>query len=208
MEPRKGFCARYVAPDGTLEGYVVCEGKMDAPDMRHRGVLTVNELISSSDRAYRALWKFCTDVDLLSEVHASNRAVGEPIGQLFNNARAAQQIHVHDFIWIRILNVVAALEGRSYDAFGRIVLEVTDPLSIAPGRYELTVDADGVRCSVTTAEADIGMPISTLGAIYAGDMSLLTLATAGKLDVINPSALQITAAMFLSPSRSWCATWF
>jgi predicted acetyltransferase len=61
---------------------------------------------------------------------------------------------------------------------------------------------------VTTAEADIGMPISTLGAIYAGDMSLLTLATAGKLDVINPSALQITAAMFLSPSRSWCATWF
>lgn len=208
MEPHKGFCARYVAPDGSLEGYLVCEGKLVGPDMRHRGVLTVHELMSSSDRAYRALWKFCTDVDLLVEVTASNRAVEEPIGHLFTNARAVQQIHVHDFIWIRLLDVVAALEARTYDVFGTVVLDILDPLDIAQGCYELIVDADGASCKKTTQQPDIRMNISVLGAIYAGDTSLASLATAGEIELLNPAALALATSIFKTSTRSWCATWF
>ncbi len=208
VEPRKGFCARYVAPDGTVEGYLVCEGKMDAPDMRHEGVLTVNELMSATPRAYRALWKFCTDVDLLTHVVASNRAVGEPIGRLFDNARGVHQTNSFDFIWIRILDVVAALEGRSYTGTGRVVLEVDDDMGIAAGRFELNVDSSGARCSPTTEDAELRMPISALGSIYVGDVPLASLVTAGAVQVLSADAANVAARIFRSTTPSWCATWF
>ncbi len=208
LEPHKGFCARYYSPDGTVEGYVVCQGAMDAPDMRHRGVLTVNELIAATPRAYRALWTFCSEIDLLSSVVAVNRAVDEPIGRLFDDARAVHVTHVHDFVWIRILDVVAALEGRGYSTDGHLVLEITDDLALAGGRYELDVSGGRAHCSPTNAPADLVLPVGALGSLYAGDVSVSSLVTAGVLDEPTPAVLARADAMFRSPRRSWCATWF
>lgn len=208
LEPRKGFCARYVAPDGTVEGYVLCSGNVDAPDMRHVGVLTVDELIAATPRAYRALWIFCTNVDLLTTVVAADRAVDEPIGLLFDNARAVHLTHTHDFIWIRILDVVTALEGRSFSAPGRVVLDVADDMGFANGRFILENGPDGPRCTETTDVADLRLSVAALGSVYAGDVSLSALATAGWVEVINDAALETADAMFRSPRRAWCATWF
>lgn len=208
VDAKKGFCVRYVSPDESVEGYAVCSGALDAPDMRHKGVLTVEELIAVTPRAYRALWTFCAEVDLLTGVVAANRAVDEPIGLLFDDARAVRQTHVFDFIWIRILDAVAALEGRAYAAHGRVVLAVDDPMGFAHGRYALESGPDGVRCAPSNEEPGLELSAAALGSIYAGDVSVSTLVRAGWIRVRDPDALPCADAMFHSPSRAWCSTWF
>jgi predicted acetyltransferase len=207
-DSKHAFCVRHVAPDGTVEGYAVCSGSLEAPDMRHKGVLTVEELIAATPRAYRALWTFCAEVDLLTSVVAPNRAVEEPIGMLFHDARAVRQTHVFDFIWIRILDAVAALGGRDYGAHGRVVLGIDDPMGFAHGRYMLDVGPDGARCTETDRTPDLQLAVAALGSVYAGDVSVSSLVKAGWITVINPEVLPVADAMFRSASRSWCATWF
>jgi predicted acetyltransferase len=83
-------------------------------------------------------------------------------------------------VWVRLFDVRGALEARTYERAGRLVLEVIDE-GAPGGRQCLELDAgpDGARCTETDRSPDLTLSVAALGAAYLGGTRLrhITLAT-------------------------------
>jgi predicted acetyltransferase len=208
-EPPKGYCALYRSESGEIDGYLLYQAEPKWDGMgRAQGTLTVDELVSVTPAAYRRLWQFCCGVDLVTTVQAADRPVEEPLAWLLYDGRAVHQSARFDFVWVRILDVCAALSARRYLVEGRVVIEVKDELGFATGRYELEGDADGASCTRTSDPAELSLPVDALGSVYMGGVSLRLLAGAGRVEEHHDGALDRADLMFRSAVIPWCSTWF
>ncbi|MFD2284475.1 sterol carrier protein domain-containing protein [Streptomyces lusitanus] len=94
-----------------------------------------------------------------------------------------------DFTWLRVLDVEAAFAARSCGGPGRIVLDVTDPLGYADGRWAVEAADDGTcRCTATTDEPDLALGVGALGTLYLGGESVARLAAAALVTELRPGA--------------------
>ncbi len=207
-DPPKERNGLYRSPDGKLEGYVRYETKTKWDGMRPRGKLQLQELVSLTPAACQALWDFCASVDLLVSIEAGDRPVDDPLPLLLLDGRLVKQTMRYDFIWLRVLDVALALEGRRYESEGRVVIEVVDDLGYAAGRWAIEGGADGASCKVTDESADLTMPASTLGAAYMGGESFARLRDAGLLDEERAGGVARADRMFHTARAPWCNTWF
>jgi predicted acetyltransferase len=207
-EPAKGQVALYRSPGGALEGYVIYEGKAEWEGMRPQGVLQLQDLLALTPAAYQALWSYCCGVDLLTSIEARERPVDEVLPYLLDDGRAVKQTGRFDFQWVRVLDVRAALVGRSYTMPGQVVLEVVDPLGHATGRFSLEGGPDGATCAATSASPDLTVPIDALGSLYLGGVAARTLLLGGRLAEHRDGAVSTVDAMFRSDRFPWCNTWF
>src|SRR6185312_5034937 len=96
------------------------------------------------------------------------------------DGRHVRQTERYDNLWLRVLDVPAALSGRDYLCAGRVVLDVVDPAGYAAGRF-------------------------ALGSAYLGGHRLGTLAAAGLVDEHSPGAVA-TADRLLGADRAPWAT--
>jgi predicted acetyltransferase len=207
-DPPQGFSALYRSASGGLEGYLCYQAQPKWHEMRPEGNLVVEELVSSTPAAYEMLWRFCCEVDLVSSLSAANRCVEEPLPWLLQDARAVRQTARFDFLWVRILDVCAALSARCYAAEGSVVLEVLDPLGYAAGRYRLDGGPSGSVCVRTGDTPDIVLPVDALGAAYLGGSPLRLVAGGGRAQEETDGALASADAMLRSAVAPWCSTWF
>jgi predicted acetyltransferase len=190
--------------------------------------LTIRELITADPVAAAALWGDLLSRDLVSQVNTRSRPVDDPLLQLLADRRRARAV-VNDNLWVRLVDVPAALRQRSYARNVDVVIEVTDPVLPAnAGRWRLTAGGAGAgsgpggaggpgasgaggsgageaaSCERTSAGADVAVTAAALGAAYLGGTGLGALAAAGQVAELRPGALaQLSAAMSwdLAP---WC----
>jgi predicted acetyltransferase len=207
-DPPKERNALYRSVGGELEGYVRYETKTDWEGMRPKGKLELKEMVSVTPSAYQRLWDYCASVDLLVTIEAQDRPVDDPLALLLVDGRHVKETMRYDFVWLRVLDVVAALEGRRYQADGRVVLEVLDELGLSGGRFALEVGPDGASCAATDESADLTMPIATLGSAYMGGESFARLSAGGWLEENRPGGIGRADTMFHSARAPWCNTWF
>ncbi len=170
----------------------------------------VQMLFTTSQAAYRDLWAYLTSVDLVDQVGLEDRPVDEPVRWLLENPRALVQTRRVDFLWVRLLDVPAALRARSYPVAGELVLEVDDPgpYGFAAGRYRLLAGPQGAECTPTTADPDIRIQQRALASAYLGAFRLAELQPAGMAEELRPGALARADLMFSWPRVPWNATWF
>jgi predicted acetyltransferase len=206
--PSPGYQAVYRSPHGEIDGYVRYTATQEWDHMRPKGTLSILELVAATPDAYLRLWRYCCEVDLITRVQAVDRPVHEPLVWLLHDGRSLRQTGRFDFIWVRILDVAAALSARRYPTEGRLVIEVVDRLGLAGGRFALEGGPAGASCSPTDASADLTLPVESLGSVYMGGMSVLALAGAGRIDEHAKGALVRAEAMFRSGITPWCSTWF
>ena len=207
-QPWNGYQAIYVSPDGQAEGYLRYFANQEWDQMRPKATLTVDELVAVTPDAYARLWRYCCEVDLVSRITAGNRSVSEPLPWLLHNGRAVRQTGRWDFLWVRMLDVPAALSARGYSSEGGVVIDIVDDLDFASGRYALEVGPDGATCTRTDRDADLTMSVGALGSVYLGGVTVSTLAAAGQVSEHGPGALARADALFQSSVTPWCATWF
>ena len=81
-------------------------------------------LQATTVEAYAALWRHLLDVDLIARVTAERRPLDEPLRFLLADSRQPKTT-VADGIWLRLVDVQAALAGRRYAREGRLLLQVT-----------------------------------------------------------------------------------
>jgi predicted acetyltransferase len=117
-------------------------------------------------------------------------------------------VHRSDHVWLRVLDVPAALTARRYTTAGSVVLEVVDPLGYAAGRFALEGGPEGASCVATDATPDLVVPVGALGAAYVGGTSWSRLAAAGWVDEAHDDAVATASAMFTSARAPWCAMTF
>ena len=193
---------------GQPDGYVEYRVKHDWSSGDPSGTLTVRELMAESVEAYRALWRYCLDVDLMTRIEAWPRPAEEPLFHLLADPRQLRR-RVFDGLWLRLVDVPASLAGRRYAAQGGVVLEVRD--AFCPwneGRYELEGGPDGAQCRPTDREPDLLVEAGDLGACYLGGTRLQTLARAGRIHEERPGAVARAEAMFGWDPLPWCSAVF
>lgn len=193
---------RYVDEAGVARGAMAY--RIDGgPEEDGRGELSIRYLVADDDTALGALWRFAIEHDLVSRVIAPMRPVDEPLPWLLDDPRAAVS-SVTDHGWLRILDVPAVLEARTYAADADVVLRVTDPLGYADGTWRVSI-AEG-RAAVTPAGDDPEVSLSAieLGAVYLGGFALPVLQAAGRVagspDAVTAldAALRVPRQPFLS----------
>jgi predicted acetyltransferase len=166
------------------------------------GTLHLRELIALDPAATAALWGDILNRDLVGEVRARLRPADDPLLYLLPDIRRAR-VQLVDGLWIRLIDVPAALALRRYARAADIVIEVADDLVPSnAGRWRLRADADGAAsCERTGAAADIAAPVQALGGAYLGGTRLGALAGAGLVTEIRPGALaELSAAMSWDPA--------
>ena len=181
--------------DGRIDGYARYRTS-------GRRVL-VDELMSVSVEAYAALWRFCFDLDLMGSTVAVQRPVDDPLPWILADPRRLRRA-ASDGIWVRLVDVAAALEGRRYMREGRLVIEVQD--SFCPwneGRYELQGALEGARCRPTGARPDLTLSATDLAATYLGTASFATLFFAGRIEEHTSGALSKADSMFAAELKPW-----
>jgi predicted acetyltransferase len=203
-------CATYTAPGSqTPSGYVLYRGRGDWHNHVPGGRIEVDELMALDGEAYLGLWRYCAEIDLVSEVSAGLRRAHEPLPWLLADPRKAFcELSHADFLWLRALDTPRLLEARRYVAEERLVLEVDDPLGLAGGRFALEGGPDGALCRPTTQAADVRVPMMALGALVLGGTELDPLAAAGLVDEYTPHGVERAARVFSWPTSPWCSTFF
>ena len=202
-------CVAYCAADGAVEGYATYRAEPRSEHHVPRSTLEVRELVAVSAEAYLGLWRFCCEVDLVSQVTANMRCVDEPLAWLLHNPRAAlHQTARTDMLWLRPLDVARTLAARRYACEGRLVLELDDPLGLCGGRFVLEGGPDGATCRASDAAADLSLGVRALGALSLGGAGVRTLADAGLVEANAPGALLSAERLFRWPVAPWCYTFF
>jgi predicted acetyltransferase len=174
------------------------------------GAIQVDEFIAANDTAYRDFWGYLAGIDVVEEIALDDRPLDEPVRWLLGDGRALQQKSTFDFLWVRLLDVPAALSARSYSAPGHVVIEVVDDDlgGFAAGRYVLDADESGASCTRTTAAAELRVSERALAACYLGGHRLRQRAFAGDVEELATGALQRADGMFSVPLAPWCQTGF
>jgi predicted acetyltransferase len=180
-----------------------------------RYTLTFHTLISTDVHAEAALWRHAGAHDWVTDIAAKDRPVDSPLSWLLADGRRFRQTSVSDFVWLRVLDVPAALSARRYAADDRLVLEITDVRGArvpdpfgSVGRYQLDAGVDGAYCKPSTATADLRLPLDVLGALYLDGSTPAALAEAGLIDEETPGALDRLGALLRSPRQPYCGIWF
>ncbi|KRC66544.1 hypothetical protein ASE12_18270 [Aeromicrobium sp. Root236] len=194
---------RYDDEHGRMQGWASYTLTQNPDDFtQHR--LDLLHLVTATDDAYAALWRFVLEMDLVSEVKAHLRPVDEPVRWMVSDFRAVKVAEL-DHLWIRILDVPAALEARTYAGPGRLVLGVTDPFGAGEGSLALEVDDAGEATVTSTDEpADVSLSIEDLAVIYLGGTSPRVLQSAGRL---HGDAGKLET-LFRSPVAPFLSIWF
>ena len=193
-----------VAERGTdVVGYARFRVKLDWGPTGHNGTVVLDDLEGLDPAAQAALWRFLFGLDLTSTLRTRGRPVDEGWQHMVSDLRRCS-LRMKDSLHVRLVDVGAALEARTYQAPVDVVFEVED--AFCPwnsGRWRLTGDPKGASCTRTEDAADLALSVRELGAAYLGGTSLTALAAGGRVRELRQGALAEASLGFSSAVAPW-----
>ncbi|MFD7442124.1 GNAT family N-acetyltransferase [Streptomyces sp. NPDC059909] len=189
--------------DGEVVGYVRFHTKPKWHASGPDGSIMLSDIGALDPAAYAALWRFLFEIDLTSTVRARMRPVDDPLLQLVTDIRRCGVL-VRDSMYVRLVDVGAALAARTYQTPVDVVFEVED--AFCPwneGRWRLTGDAKGASCERTADAVDLALSVGELGSAYLGGVTLSSLAGAGRVRELRGGALAEASLAFGSDVAPW-----
>ncbi len=199
------------------QGYVAYRAHEDDIMRAAYPRVVIEELRGLTPEIEAGLWRFVLDLDLIGTVTALRRPLDEPVRWRLLDARQLRVTSVDDRLYLRILDVPAALEARGYRRADRLVLEVTppsDPLDgqpdQAPGCWVLEAGPDGASCRAARAgeDPDLRLGVTELGAIYLGGFPPSLLAAAGRIEELRTGSLDRADALLATSPAPLTGTGF
>ncbi|MGW3632544.1 GNAT family N-acetyltransferase [Streptomyces sp. NPDC005122] len=199
------FHAVYRSADGEVEGLVAYRADDNWGDAKQPlNTATVKWLIGVTPAAERALWHYLCSIDWITQVKTGWRAPDDLLPDFLPDPRAARITSQADWLWVRILDVVRAMEARTYAGSGTLVLDVTDGDGLSAGRYRLDVGPDGAACAPTGQGADLTLDVRELSALWLGEASAVRLAALGRVREEREGAASVADALLRTSRRPWC----
>lgn len=196
---RQGATGRRVVvhegPSG-VDGYALWRVKPDWQVEGPHSEVLVREIVAATPGGYRALMRFLLDVDLCRSTRIGFAPVDTPLLFSVNEPRRLGA-RISDGLWLRVVDLPAALAARRYAAPVTVTLAVADPLLPAnSGTWALSAGPGHARCTRTDAAPDLRLDIGALGAAYLGGASLGALAAAGRVAELVPGTLAAAGTAF------------
>ena len=181
---------------GELVGYVAFRQRGKFSDGVPNGSLEINELIGIDPRAEATLWKLALSVDLFPNVTWWNAPADDPLPWLVDDFRRIKRRR-GDNLWLRIEDVPATLERRTYAADGVLHIAAGD------STFELAVEAGRARCTPSKRAADLTCSMQTLATLFLGCTTATQLARAERVRG-ERAALVRADQMFATELAPWC----
>jgi predicted acetyltransferase len=182
--------------DGRPEAYALYRLNFSFEGNISTGVTEVVEAVGSSPAVTAAIWRFLLDVDWMQRLKAELLPLDHPLLLLVGELNRLS-FRVGDALWVRLVDVGAALAARSYAGDGDVVLAVAD--AFCPwndARFSL----DG---SKTTAPPDLRLDVDALGSAYLGGFTVGQLARAGRVEELTHGAVERADALFRTGRAPW-----
>jgi predicted acetyltransferase len=201
-EWRRGASQKFFAVaevEGTAEGYATYRVKGEWEDGFPKGEVRVAEAMATSAAVEREVWRFLHAIDLTVKVDVFSL---DPASSLFLSVRdpRALGLRLGDALWLRLVDLDAALKARSYKPGESIVLEVTDELCPwNAGRYRVGDDAGR-----TEDTADLALDVADLAAAYLGAFDFHRLVHSGRASERRDGAAEAATLLFRTDLPPYC----
>lgn len=195
-----------VRRDAEVVGYLAYRQSRKWTDGVPEGSVLIQDLVGADIAAHRALWHYATNVDLFPMVTYWNAAVDDTITLETGHSRSVRRL-VTDTLYMRILDLGAALSARTYEANGELVLRVVDDMGYAEDTIRLSVVGGSAMVESTTSTPHVTLDVRELSALYLGRDCAGPFAQTGRL-VGSPEAVRVLAQLFRTQQAPWCPEMF
>jgi len=190
--------------DGSPEAYALYRINFAFRHMATDTTLEIDEALGTSPRAVAAIWRYLLAIDWVARIKANWLALDHPLLLSLRETRRLDYTLV-EALWVRLIDVGAALSARSLAGDGSIVFDVRDELCpwnagrwrVAAGSAERTED-----------DADLGLDVSELGAVYLGGFSFDQLLRAERVEEVTPGAVARADELFRTERQPSCPELF
>jgi predicted acetyltransferase len=185
--------------DGEPAGYAIYGVKQDWRGGSTAGAVTIVEAVAATPEATRELWRWLLDFDWTSEFKADLLPIDHELFLLLAEPRR-MGFAISDGVWVRLIDVGAALSARAYGD-GEIVLEVEDAfLPENAGRWRVTADG----AARTDDAADLSLDVMAVGSVYLGGFTFADLVRGSRARELTPGAAKRADALFGTDVQPWC----
>jgi predicted acetyltransferase len=160
----------------------------------------VAEAIGADPAALAEIWRYLLDIDWIATIASWLIPPDHPLFFVLAQTRR-MRYRLGDGLWVRLLDVGAALSGRTYPQDGELVFAVRD--AFCPwneGRWRLA----GGEASRTDTDADLALDVSALGSAFLGGIRFEQLAQGGHVEELRPGAIERADGMFRHGLHPWC----
>jgi predicted acetyltransferase len=186
--------------DGATQAYAIYRTKPGFEGGVSTAKIEVLEALGMNPQATAEIWRFLLDIDWIETVSASLLPPDHPLFLLLAYPRRARY-RIADALWVRLVDVGAALSGRAYAGDGSVVFEVRD--AFCPwneGRWRLE---SGVAAR-TDEPAELALDVDALGSAYLGAVSFAQLRAALRVEELVDGAAARADALFAWRPLPWC----
>jgi predicted acetyltransferase len=183
--------------EGEAVAYALYRLKMGFAEGGSTGSVNVLEAMGVSPGATAAIWRHLLDIDWMERTKAWLLPVDHPLFLLLEEP-ARMRFRVEDSLWLRLVDVGAALSARSRAQDGDVVLAVTD--SFCPWN-EGSFHLDGARAS---ENPELRLDVADLASAYLGGFSFAELGSAGRVEELTEGAIARADALFRTVRAPWC----
>jgi predicted acetyltransferase len=172
------------------------------------GSLEVLEAFATSPEATVELWRYLFGVDLVATVRSTTLPADHPLLQLVAEP-ARLRFGLQDALWLRVVDLTRALQGRSYAQRGVLTLGITDALCPwNEGSWRVEAGPGGCSVRPTGEEPDLALDIEDLGSVYLGGFTFGHLREAGLLQARDLSSVAKADSMFRTERAPFCPQTF
>ncbi len=198
---RGGASPKYVALielDGTPQAYAIYRVKQDWEGGVCRSQLKLVESLATSPVAERELWRFVFGIDLIARVQG-RLDPASPLFLMVVDPRSLR-LRMTEGLWLRLVDVEAALAGRSYATDESVVLDVHDSFcEWNSGRWRV-----GAEVSRTGGDAELELDVADLASVYLGGFTFARLAAAERVRELKDGALARADELFRTARSPYC----
>ncbi|MBT2446520.1 GNAT family N-acetyltransferase [Streptomyces sp. ISL-43] len=182
-------------PGEPIAGYVLYRTKAESSEtgagsVRTPGLVQVYELEADTPAVAAALWECLASLDLTGKVSAWGRPADDPLLHFAADRDQVRVTAVFPALWLRLVDVAAALTGRSWAAPVELVLELTDVRVPAnAGLFRLKAGPAGAAYEPADGQApDLTLDVRELAACYLGGTRAVELVAAALVVEHTPGA--------------------
>jgi predicted acetyltransferase len=191
------FCA-VLEIDDEPEAYALYRMKGNWDEGVPNSTLVIREAIATSPVAVREIWRFLLGVDLVARVESWGVPHDHPLFLMLTEPRRLRMT-LGDALWLRLVNLEAALGARSYADSEPVAIEVSDSFCDWNDGVWRVPDAER-----TDADPDLRLDAADLGSTYLGGISFAELARAGRVEELREGGLARADALFRTDVTPWC----
>ena len=190
--------------EGEPEGYAMYRMRGSWDDGVPGGKLQVREVMGTSPQAIREIFRFLFGVDLVQRVEFWILTPDHPLFLSVMEPRRLK-MSLGDGLWVRLLDLEAALAARSYAADGEVTFAVQDSFcEWNDGTWTVSVESGQATVTRADGAADLALDVADLGSTYLGGFSFAQLRGALRVEELAVGAVERADALFRTAAQPWC----